>query len=191
MTMCDTACQLCPTCPQPADPKFHIFIDHYCQICGDEETKAIPKKEDKNFQCRKCWNRKIHTEHKKGEHNVIEAVSYMEEYVIPDTAPDFKDNQILHQRIKDFTTSSKNAFSKRLEFVRFMEENICSTEMWSDYAEMEGLMKKFMDLIADLQELFNNREVQLFRHRLRDYNEFPKALERLHYLTEVDDTYFI
>jgi len=36
-----------------------------------------------------------------------------------------------------------STFKVRLEFIKFMEENLCSTDLWKDYLEVLELPKKF------------------------------------------------
>ena len=63
-------------------------------------------------------------------------------------------------------------FKVRLEFIKFMEENLCSTALWKDYHEVLDLPKKFEQFLEQLEQLIQDREVLIFRDHLKHYKEF-------------------
>ena len=63
-------------------------------------------------------------------------------------------------------------FKVRLEFIKFMEENLCSTDLWKDYLEVLELPKKFEQFLEQLEQLIQDREILYFRDHLKHYKEF-------------------
>jgi len=70
------------------------------------------------------------------------------------------------------------SFQARLELVTFMEDNICSTDMWRDYHAALKLPVDFEKYIEDLEHFFTQREVLTFREELKGYKGFLEKFEK-------------
>jgi len=80
-----------------------------------------------------------------------------------------------------------STFKLRLEFIKFMEENLCSTALWKDYLDVLELPKKFEQFLEQLEQLIHDREVLYFRDHLKHYPEFQGEYTRLSFLGKIDD----
>ena len=60
----------------------------------------------------------------------------------------------------------------------FMEDNICSTDMWRDYQAALKLPAEFEKYIEDLEQLFIQREVLTFREALKGYKGYLEEFEK-------------
>jgi hypothetical protein len=138
----------------------------------------VKKDKDTNFACQVCNDDPEKATHVR--HWIVTALAYML-LAIKLFAPDYgvlaKRSEQL-QSMKSRKAKILESFQPRLELVTFMEDNICSTDMWRDYHAALKLPVDFEKYIEDLEHFFTQREVLTFREELKGYKGFLEKFEK-------------
>jgi len=61
--------------------------------------------------------------------------------------------------IKKLREDVISTFKIRLEFIIFMEKNLCSTALWKDYQDLLELPQKFEQYLEYLEQLIKDRDL--------------------------------
>lgn len=61
--------------------------------------------------------------------------------------------------MKDLKNQVVKKFDLRLEFIKFMENNFCSTKIYSDYIDLLSLPEKYQEYTENLELLFSKRQI--------------------------------
>ena len=183
----DTKCPYCNQHPSgEANYKFK-----YCKDCGDETKEVCKKDQDKNFVCPTCVDNMINEDHMR--HVVISVTAYLN-YTIKKIFADYGDVAKRNSHLtsmKKFREEVTQNLKHRYEFVKHMEEIGCATALLKDYNGALELPKQFEIFLEQLEQLFLDREVLMFREHLLHYKEFLDEFKRLSYLVTVDDDYLM
>jgi hypothetical protein len=104
-------------------------------------------------------------------HIVISVNAYLN-YTIKKIFADYGDKDVRNSHLtamKKFREMVTANLRQRYEFVKHMEENGCTTALLKDYNGALQLAKQFEKFLEELETLFNDREVLMFRERLKHY----------------------
>jgi len=61
--------------------------------------------------------------------------------------------------IKKLREDVISTFKIRLEFIIFMEKNLCSTALWKDYQDLLELTQKFEQYLEYLEQFIKDRDL--------------------------------